>query len=50
MRTFNKTDKYDINEAKQLNAEQWQLDCLALNPEYVYWGNYEDYMCDKNGG
>ncbi len=50
MRNFDKTDKYDIEEVKKLNAEQWQIDCLALNPDYTCWGNYEDYMCDKNGG
>lgn len=49
MRNFNQNDKWDVEEAKKLNAEQWQIDCLALNPDYTFWGNYEDYMCDKSG-
>jgi len=35
---------YDNDEVKNLNAEQWQIDLLKLNPEYVYWGPHEDYM------
>src|ERR1700749_38017 len=37
-------DKYDFDELKDLNAEQWQLDLLKLNPEYCSWGNFEDGM------
>ena len=48
MRKFNKNDEYDIKEMAKLNAEQWQIDCLEKNPDYVWWGNHEDYMCDKN--
>ena len=48
MRKFDKQDKYDVEDLKKLNAEKWQIDCLKLNPEYVWWGNYEDYMTDKS--
>lgn len=41
---------YDEDYVEDLNAEQWQLDLLKLNPEYVFWGNYEDYMADKDAG
>lgn len=41
--------KYDEDDAKVLNAEQWQLDLLKLNPSYVWWGNYEDYMSNEKG-
>ena len=36
---------YDEDEAEEINAEQWQIDLLNLNPEYVSWGPHEDYMC-----
>lgn len=45
MRKLNLEDKYDLEELKDLNAKQWQIDCLFKNPDYVWWGNYEDYMC-----
>lgn len=48
MRNFNKNDEYDVKEMAKLNAEDWQINCLAKNPDYVYWGNHEDYMTDKN--
>lgn len=35
---------YDESEAAELNAEQWQLDLLKLNPDYLGWGPHEDYM------
>lgn len=41
---------YDENEAKELNAEQWQIDLLKLNPEYVHWRPHEDYMSNDSGG
>lgn len=40
-------DKYDKEELKDLNAQSWMVKTLKLNPEYVYWGNYEDYMISK---
>lgn len=46
MRHFNKNDKYDVEEMAKLNAEEWQINCLHYNPDYVWWGNYEDYMTD----
>ena len=44
----NMNDKYDKQELVQLNAEQWQIDLLKLNPEYVFWGNFEDGMSNKD--
>jgi len=41
---------YDEAEAKKLNAEQWQLDLLNLNPNYPYWGPHEDYMIVDGSG
>lgn len=41
--------KFDEDDAKHLNAEDWQLDLLNLNPSYVWWGNNEDYMSKKDG-
>lgn len=35
---------YDKDDAQELNAEQWQLDLLQLNPDYVSWGLHDDYM------
>jgi hypothetical protein len=35
---------FDEDEAKRLNAEQWQIDLLKLNPSYISWGPHEDYM------
>jgi len=42
-------DKYDVEEIKNMKAEDWMLELLKKNPEYTSWGNYEDYMCNKNG-
>jgi len=39
--------KEDADEVEMLHAEEWQLNLLKLNPEYVYWGNHEDYMSDS---
>lgn len=41
---------YDEDEVKELNAEQWQIDLLKLNPEYVHWGPHEDYMWNDSSG
>jgi hypothetical protein len=41
---------YDEEEAKKLNAEQWQIDLLKLNPSYVHWGPHEDYMWKDGQG
>jgi hypothetical protein len=38
-------DKYDKKDLENINAEEWQLELLKLNPSYVHWGCYEDYMC-----
>jgi hypothetical protein len=49
MRTYPES-KTDIEELNELNAEQWQIDLLKFNPSYVYWGNTEDYMSEKDVG
>jgi len=43
-------DEYDAKELAVLKAEEWQLEMLKKNPEYVHWGNHEDYMADKDKG
>lgn len=43
-------DKYDFECLDSLNAEQWMIDLLKLNPEYTLWGPHEDYMCQKDSG
>jgi hypothetical protein len=41
--------QYDENMAVELGALPWQLELVKLNPSYVYWGPYEDYMIKKDG-
>jgi hypothetical protein len=43
-------DKYDRSEAKRLEAPQWMLDVLKVNPEYCGWGPHEDYMWKEGTG
>lgn len=43
MRRF-PSDDDDRKEVERQRIQPWMLDCLKLNPEYVYWGPYEDYM------
>ena len=50
MRSYDDTDKYDIEELAKLKVESWMLETLKINPDYVFWGTHEDYMCDKSGG
>lgn len=38
------TSNDEEKELELLKAEDWQINCLKLNPNYVYWGNKEDYM------
>lgn len=49
MRSFPKCEN-ELKELESLNAEQWQIDMLALNPHYVYWGPHEDYMSKEGNG
>jgi hypothetical protein len=49
MRSYPSED-IDAEELARLNAEGWMLDLLKLNPHYVYWGPYEDYMCGDGQG
>lgn len=48
MRTY-PNDKYDKEELERLNAEPWMVKLLKCNPEYPFWGNYEDYMSGGSG-
>lgn len=41
-------DEDDQKHLDQLNAEQWQVDLLKLNPDYCAWGIHEDYMIKPN--
>lgn len=50
MRSYDPTDKSDQEDARRLNAQPWQLELLALNPEYVFWGPHEDYMWKEGDG
>lgn len=45
-------DKYDWKEVRELGLRKndWKLNMLKKNPEYLSWGNYEDYMCNKEEG
>lgn len=51
MRTYPE-DEFDLNELERLGLtkDNWMVQTLRLNPEYVNWGNYEDYMCKKDAG
>lgn len=40
----------EFKELEELNAENWMIECLKKNPDYVWWGNYEDYMCHDGSG
>lgn len=40
----NREDKYDAEDLRRLDPEEWMLDLLKLNPSYCFWGPYEDYM------
>jgi len=48
MRTY-PVSKEDFEELEQLNAQDWQIKCLKKNPNYICWGNHEDYMSNDNG-
>lgn len=37
-------EETDIREAQRLKVPGWQLECLKLNPDYVWWGIHEEYM------
>jgi hypothetical protein len=49
MRTY-PSDESDMKDLERLNAPAWMADLLKMNPEYVFWGPREDYMCDKKAG
>lgn len=43
MRTYPE-DKFDLEESERLKTDEWILNLLKMNPEYPFWGPYEDYM------
>ena len=43
------SDDYDKEELERLNAEPWMVELLKCNPEYPFFGNYEDYMIKDSG-
>ena len=47
MRSYDPNDEYDVKELADLNAQDWQVNAFSLNPSYVCWGPYEDYMAAK---
>ena len=50
MRKYPETPEELQEEIEKLHPEPWQLELLKLNPSYVWWGNFEDYMSDKDAG
>lgn len=50
MRTFPK-EKYDFKDLEKLglNIKDWKVQVLKMNPSYVFWGNNEDYMVNRDG-
>lgn len=38
MRSYDKNDEYDRNEAEEIGATSWMLDALEMNEGYVHWG------------
>ena len=41
---------YEKKKAKRYGAERWMLNKLKLNPSYLAWGVYEDYMIEEDSG
>jgi hypothetical protein len=53
MRQYDPSSKYfhySQEDAKELNAPEWMLQTLTMNPSYTSWGPYEDYMCGGGTG
>lgn len=44
------TDDDDRAEVARLEAPEWMVETLRLNPSYVHWGPHEDYMWKKGEG
>lgn len=40
----------DREEVERQRIQPWMLECLAMNPDYVHWGPYEDYMWKDGQG
>ena len=49
MRSF-PIDNEELKDLEKLKAEDWMIELLKKNPNYVYWGNNEDYMWNDNEG
>lgn len=49
MRTYENSAE-NAREIEKLNAENWQIELVKKNPDYVFWGCFEDYMSNKDGG
>ena len=50
MRCYDPKDEDNIRDAEDAKAEPWMLRCLAMNPEYPFWGPHEDYMAKRGDG
>lgn len=46
------TDDYDWEEVKEmgLRKNDWKINVLKKNPDYLNWGNHEDYMIKHSEG
>lgn len=42
--------EWEQEDLKRLNAEDWQVELLKVNPSYSFWGPHEDYMWKKGDG
>lgn len=50
MKSYDESDKYDREHLAKLNAEPWQVELLALNPDYTGWAPGDDYMGPRGDG
>jgi hypothetical protein len=53
MRQYNPGSEYferEQAEAKELNAPDWMLQVLTMNPNYTSWGPHENYMSGDGAG
>lgn len=48
MRNTPDEDEY-AEDMQRYAAEPWMMDQLTRNWDYVGWGPYEDYMCERSG-
>lgn len=50
MHHYNPNSEWDRNDAQELNAEDWMLDLVQVNPSYTSWGPGQDYMAHTKEG